>query len=70
MKAWNVHQKYGDATAIVFAETAGKPKRQHLQQKISGAVTFWMLKYTVSPALTNSTHPEKPKWTGATRRTE
>lgn len=52
MKAWNVHQKYGDATAIVFAETAGKPKRQHLQQKISGAVTFWMLKYTVSPALT------------------
>jgi hypothetical protein len=47
-----------------------KPKRQHLQQKISGAVTFWMLKYTVSPALTNSTHPEKPKWTGATRRTE
>lgn len=24
MKAWNVHQKYGDATAIVFAETAGK----------------------------------------------
>lgn len=26
MKAWNVHQKYGDATAIVFAETAGKAK--------------------------------------------
>lgn len=22
MKAWIVHQKYGDATAIVFAETA------------------------------------------------
>ena len=36
MKAWNVHQKYGDATAIVFAETAGKAKTTALATE-----NFW-----------------------------